>query len=172
MSSKNKIRLLSLLSLYPILSTFFMTLIWQIAKQYLPPIFGGYYFKWVFLYSENNPNWLKDPYLPLTRVLYFIYIGAYLLMVLFTVLILFRRRGKGIFSWCLCGLWFADCCWIIWDMAAAGVKWQSIFLLGEHLIYILLTVFLSVLYLQLKKTEPELFRVRRRRNKIYRRRFQ
>ena len=149
-----------------------MTLIWQVSQQYLTPFLGGYYFKWVFLYTDNNPDWLKEPYLLLTRIFYFVYIGAYVLLVLLTLLILFRRHGKAICSWSICGLWFADCGWIIWDMTMSGIKWQLFVLLGEHLIFIVLTIFLSILYLKIKKTDPELFQIKKRRNKVYRKRFQ
>lgn len=172
MSSKNKIRALSLISLYPLISTFLMTLIWQISQQYLTPFLGGYYFKWVFLYTDNNPDWLKEPYLPLTRILYSIYIGAYLLLVLLAVLILFRRRGKALCSWCVCGLWLVDCGWIVWDITMSGIQWQLFFLLGEHLIFIVLTLYLSFLYLRVKKTAPELFHAKKHRNNVYRKRFQ
>ncbi len=172
MSAKNKFRALSLICLYPIISTFLMTLIWQISQQYIEPFIGGYYFKWVYLYTENNPNWLSNEHLTSTRILYFIYIGSYLLLVLLTGLALCRRRGKSICTWCICGLWLADCGWIVADMVMSSVRWQSFFLLGEHLIFILCATCFSVQYHRLKKTNPELFRKSHRKNKIYRKRFQ
>ncbi len=172
MTSKNKIRALSLISLYPLFSTFLMTLIWQVSQEYLTPILGGYYFKWVFLYTENNSDWLSEPYLPLTRILYFIYLGSYLLLLVLSLLTLFRRRGKAVCSWCICGLWLADCGWIVRDMAVSGIRWQLFILLAEHLVFIALTFFLSILYLRVKKTDPDLFKVKKRRSRVYRKRFQ
>lgn len=172
MSAKNKLRVLSLISLYPVVSTFLMTLIWQIVQQYVEPFIGGYYFKWVYLYTENNSDWLSKEYLTATRILYLIYIGAYVLLIIFTLFVLFHRRGKAVCTWCICGLWLADCGWIVADMIMTGVRWQSFVLLGEHLIFIVCAFFFSILYFRLKKTDPELFRKRSRKNKVYRKRFQ
>ncbi len=172
MSAKSKMRALSLISSYPIFSTFLMTFIWQILQKYVTPFLGGYYFKWVFLYTESNPDWLSEEYLPSTRILYSVYIGAYFLLALLTLLVLFRRRGKALCSWCICGLWLADCGWIVADMVMSEVRWQGVFLLGEHLVCIAGAVLFSVLYLQLKKSEPALFQKRYRKKKVYRKRFQ
>ncbi len=171
MSAKTKLRSLSLICLYPIVSTFLMTLIWQITQRYIDPFLGGYYFKWVFLYAENNPHWLSPDYIATTRVLYSIYIAAYVLLFLFSVLALFRRRGKAVFAWGICVLWLGDCGWIVADMVMSAVKWQSWILLGEHLIFIVWTILLSIWYLELKKTHPDLFRKKRTPRTVYRNRF-
>ncbi len=172
MSAKNKLRVLSLICLYPMISTFLMTLIWQIVQRYVDPFLGGYYFKWVFLYTENNPDWLSDTYLPTTRILYFIYLASYVILTALTLLAVCRRRGKAVCTWCICGLWVADGVWVILDLAMSGIKWQSFILLAEHLIFIAWAVIFSVVYLRLKKTDPELFRKKKHRRNVYRRRFQ
>ena len=171
MSPQSKIRAFSLICLYPIVSTLVMTLIWQVLQRYVDPFLGGYYFKWVFLYSENNPEWLSASFLPLTRILYFVYIGGYALLFVLTLLTLFLRNGKVACSWAICGLWLADCGWIIMDIVMSGVQWQDIMLLVEHLIFIACTILFSVFYLRLKKEFPEWFK--KHKNKTaYRKRFQ
>ena len=171
MTQQKKLRLLSCISLYPLFSTFLMTLIWQIARQYCTPFLGGYYFKWVFLYSENNSEWLSESYLTVTRWLYFVYIGAYVTLVILTLLVLFRRNGKAICTWILCGLWVGDLVWIVLDMVNSGIQWQFFFLMGEHLIFLVCSVVFSVYYLQTKRKFPELFKLKKRNRHFYRKRF-
>lgn len=173
MSPKNKLRTMSLIGLYPIVSTFLMTMIWQIAQRYLTPFMGSYYFKWVFLYTENNPHWLSEDYLPVTRILYFVYILSYIALIILSILILCRRLGKAVCIWCICGLWLADAIWIVVDMVMSGAKSEAFILLAEHFIFISWAILFSIVYLRLKKTDPDLFKTRKRRNKnAYRARFQ
>ncbi len=169
MSAKNKLTILSALCFYPVVSTFLMTLIWQFFGAEIPPFLGGYFYKWVFTYSENNPDWLKEPYLAATRALYFVYIFSYVLIFLLALLSL-RRRGKAVCAWGICLLWLADCGWIVAEMIMTGAEWHYFVLLGEHLVFVAVTVLFSLFYLKLKKDEPGLFK-KRRRNKTYRNRF-
>lgn len=171
MSSKKKMNLYSMVALYPLVSTFLMTMIWQISQNYMIPFLGGYYFKWVFLYSENNNEWLSDGYLGVTRTLYFVYIGAYLLLFVLTLLVLFRRRGKAVCLWGICGLWVADGVWIVVDMVMTGACWQSFVLLGDHLIFFVGAFLFSLYYLRLKKEYPEWFKKKRWQKNVYRKRF-
>lgn len=169
MSAKTKLITLSSLCFYPIASTFIMTLIWQLFGAEISPFLGGYFYKWVFLYSENNHDWLKEPYLGITRALYFVYIFSYILLVLLALLAL-RRRGKAVCAWGICFLWLGDCGWILSDMIMTGAEWHCFILLGEHLVYIAVTLLFSFFYLRLKKDEPQLFK-KRRKKKAYRNRF-
>ena len=171
MSPKKKLNLFSLIALYPLVSTFLMTMIWQIVQSYVTPLLGGYYFKWVFLYSENNNEWLSDSYLTVTRILYFVYLSAYLLLFILTLLVLFRRRGKAVCLWAICGLWIADGVWIIIDMAMTGACWQLFVLLGEHLLFLGVAFVFTLYYLKLKKEYPEWFKKKRRHKNVYRKRF-
>lgn len=170
MSAKTKLRAISALCLYPMVSTFLMTLIWQIFGTSVEPFLGGYYFKWVFLYTEHNPDWLEAEYLFTTRVLYFVYIAAYLLLAILTLLILFRRRGKAISIWILCSLWIADGVWIVLDMINTVTSWQPWVRLAEHFVFIALAVLGSFVYLQVKKENPQWFR-KKRKQIAYRNRF-
>ncbi len=171
MDAKKKLNYLSLIALYPMLSTLIMTFVWQVEQVYHTPILGGYYFKWVYLYSEFNPNWLAESYLPYTRVLYTFYILGYLALFVLTWLTLLRRRGKAVCLWSLAGLWLADCGWIVADMVMVEVQWQLIVLLAEHLLFIFGAIFCSLEYLKIKKKNPELF-VKKSRKKVYRKRFE
>ena len=170
MSAKAKLRAISVLALYPMASTFLMTLIWQIFGTSVEPFMGGFYFKWVFLYTENTPQWLQEEYLLLTRILYSVYVAAYLFMAILTLLILFRRRGKAISIWLLSALWLADGVWIVLDMMNISIRWQSWILLGEHCIFITLSILSSLVYLRVKKENPQQFR-KKRKQIVYRNRF-
>ncbi len=171
MTQKQKLQLFSLLSTYPLLSTFVMTLIWQITQNYLPPFFGVYYFKWVFLYSEYNEDWLSENYLAATRWLYFIYLSSFVILTILTLLVLFRRNGKAVCIWAICGLWIADSVWIVLDIINSANGWQMYFLLAEHLIFLIWAGVFSVYYLKLKREFPELFKKRKRNQYQYRTRF-
>ncbi len=172
MDAKKKLNYLSLIAFYPILSTLVMTLVWQIEQVYHTPMIGGYYFKWVYLYSEFNPNWLSGAYLPYTRVLYFIYIFGYLALVVLAFLTCALRKGKAICLWCIVGLWLADCIWVVADMIIVEVQWQLFILLAEHLLFIFGAVVCSLWYLKIKKENPALFEIKQRRKKVYKKRFQ
>ncbi len=170
MNAKKKLNYLSLIAFYPILSTLLMTLIWQIEQVYITPFLGGYYFKWVYLYSEYNGNWL---YLPYTRVLYTVYILGYLTVFVLTWLIVLRRKGKALGLWCLSGLWLADCGWILAEMIMTqNTQWQSFVLLAEHILFIAIAMFCSLYYLKIKKKHPELFVRKHPRKKAYKKRFE
>lgn len=147
-----------------------MTLIWQIVQQYIAPFLGGYYFKWVYLYSENNEEWLSESYLTATRWLYFIYIFAYISLFVLMVLVLFRRNGKAVCLWAMCGFWIADIVWIVLDLINTGAQWQLFILIAEHVVFLFFAALFSVFYLKMKKEYPELFR-RKKRYRVYKKRF-
>ena len=171
MTPKKKLQLFSCIAIYPLFSTFLMTMIWQITQQYLAPFFGGYYFKWVYLYTEYNDDWLATSYLTATRWIYFIYIFAYVALLILTALALFRRNGKAICIWAICGFWIADIVWIVLNLINTGVQWQSYVLIGEHVIFLFFAALFSVYYLKFKKEFPELFRKKKRYRNAYRNRF-
>lgn len=172
-SPKMKLLPLSLVCLYPMVSTFVMTLIWQIQQSFSLPFLGVNYFSWVQLYTVETPNWLGAEMLLRTRIYYSVYVVAFVVLAILTVLALVCRRGKAICSFAIAGLWLADCGWIVWDMISAGVTWQNILNLSEHLIFLAWIVLLSLMYLHLKKTNPELFvrKSRKRHKNVYRSRF-
>ncbi len=171
MTPKKKLQWLCCVALYPMVSTFLMTLIWQIFQQNFTPFLGGYYFKWVYLYSENNEQWLSESYLTMTRWIYFAYLAAYLSLALLTVLVLFRRKGKAVCIWGICGLWIADIVWIVLDIVNSGVQWQFFILIGEHLIFVLCSVLFSVYYIKLKREFPQWFKKKKRKYNLYQKRF-
>lgn len=164
---------LSLICLYPMVSSFVMSMIWSFSQVYFPPFMGGYYFKWVFLYTENNPDWLGGELLVRSQVYYSIYIIFYFILTVLTLLALFFRRGKVLSAWMICFVWLTDSGWIVWDMVSSGVRWQGIVNLAEHMIFLIWTIVFSLAYIRLKKASPELFKrkKRKRMEKKYYNRF-
>ena len=171
LSPIKKLRIASLISCYPLVSTFAMTLIWQIMQLYCDPFLGGYYFKWVFIYTLKNPNWLEEESLTLSRVYYSVYVLGGILLAIATVLLLVRRRGKAICAWIISALWLADSAWIVRQLCTDGVSWQGSVNLAEHLLFLAAMLWFSFWYLKLRKSSPELFPRKKKKRPVYRARF-
>lgn len=171
---KGKLMPLSLICLYPLVSTFLMTLIWQIVQIYIPHFMGGYYYKWVYLYTLNNTEWLSSEHIVASRIYYFIYIGSFLLLLILSACAFFARKFKPYFAWAICLLWLGDCGFMVWDLFFNEGHWLGFLCLAEHVIFVLWTVTLSVFCLRLRKTDPNLFlqkKKKRFRKKHYHARF-
>jgi len=153
-----------LVCLYPILSTFLMTMVWQVTQFYYKPFLGGYYFKWMHLYTVDNANWLSGSLKTQSQVLFSVYLFSYILLSVLTLLAVFSRRRKHVYLWGICGVWLADAGWIVWDMVHfQTVRWQHVVNLVEHLLFLAVAIAVSVLYLRLKKQEPDLFKPGKKR---------
>lgn len=173
---RRKVTPMMLVCLYPLVSTFFMTLIWQITMFYYKPFLGGYYFKWVHLYTVDNSDWLRGDLKGQSQVLFSIYLLSYVALVTFALIAYFSRRLRPYMAWGMGLIWIADGYWIVWDMLRTeDVCWQYIFNLVEHLLFLAAVVIFSIYYLKLKKTDPHLFVVKKRkpwfRKKSYEKRF-
>lgn len=164
-SAERKLIPLSLICQYPLISTFLMSLIWQFAQVYTPHFLGGYYFKWVYLYTADNTDWLGADKITASRIYYFIYIFGYLLLLSFSLWALLFRNGKAIAAWGICFLWLADCGWVVYDMISSELSWNGIICLAEHVVFILWTIVFSLFYLRLKRSDPGLFCSRPRKKK-------
>jgi hypothetical protein len=161
---RKKMLPINLVCLYPLVSTFLMTMIWQVAQYYYKPFLGGYYFKWMHLYIVDNGDWLEGSLKAQSQVLFSVYLAAYLLLAVFTVLAVFSVKRKLIYLWAVGILWLADFGWIVWDMIHfQTVRWQHIFNLAEHLLFFAAVVLASLYCFRLKKAEPELFKVKKKK---------
>ncbi len=174
-SDRQKLLPMTLVCLYPLASTFLMTMIWQIAQHYYKPFLGGYYFKWVHLYILENPNWLRGELKVQSQVLFSVYLAVYAILAMLTVLSLCSRRKRPYMAWAMGVIWIADGYWIVWDMLHTNnVCWQYVFNLVEHLLFLIAAVVVSIQYWKLKRAEPELFLRKKRkvfRKKTYVKRF-
>lgn len=174
-ADRRKLMPMTLVCLYPLVSTFLMTMIWQITQYYYKPFLGGYYFKWVYLYTVDHSDWLRGDLKVQSQVLFSIYLAAYFIVTVLTVIALCSRRLRPYMAWGMCVLWIADGYWIVWDMLHTNnFAWQYFFNLCEHLLFFVAVAVFSVLYLKLKRAEPDLFVPRPRkwfRKKTYTKRF-
>lgn len=143
---------LTALCWYPVFSTLVMTLIWQFVQIYYTPFMGGYYFQWIYLYTQDHPDLFSGDLKFQSQILYAVYILTLIAVPVLTVLAAVRERQRSYFAWALCGLWAADCGWILREMAISGGKWQEGVNLAEHLVFLVLTVAISLLSLKSKKT--------------------
>ena len=163
-SLKRKILPASLVGFYPLVSTFLMTLVWQILQNYCIPFMGVYFFSWVQVYAEVNPAWLSGSGKTLSQIFFSIYLIGVLACFVLSLLACFRRKGKAVCLWILCGIWSADLGFLLWDMFANGVYWQQCICLGEHLIFLAWALLFSLFYLKAKQEDPEYFKSKKQRN--------
>ena len=165
---RQKLTPMLLVCLYPLVSTFLMTMVWQITQHYYKPFLGGYYFKWMHLYTVDNSNWLQGELKAQSQVLFSIYLAAYLLLFAFVLISVFFLRLRAYMAWGMGLVWIADGGWIVWDMIhKSNVCWQYIFNLTEHVLFLGAVVVFSVRYLKLRKNNPELFAKKVKKEKKY-----
>lgn len=160
---------LSLLCLYPTVSTFAMLMVWQITQVISAPFMGFYYHSWIYIYFMDHTFQENRP---MPQILFSAYLLCMIALLVLAILALAKKRLRTYFAWAICGIWVADCGWILREMAYSGGVWQDGVLLAEHLLYLALTVFFSILYLQLKKKEPGRFKGKKKKKKaVYTSRF-
>lgn len=165
-------KILSVLCCYPIASTLLMTLVWQIAQYYHLPFFGGYYFEWIYLYTADYPELFSGAMRSQSQILYSVYLICIIAVITLTVLAIRKKHLRAQFSWGLCAFWTADLGWLLYEMSFNDIEWQHWALFFEHLLFIVLTVCASILYLRLKSTDPVRFQPRaKKRSKKSKRRY-
>ena len=136
----------------------------MMEQHYYKPFLGGYYFKWMHLYIVDNSDWLEGALKTQSQILFSVYLAAYLLLTVFSLLSVFSVKRKLIWLWAVGALWLADLGWIIWDMIYfETVRWQHIFNLSEHLLFLVSVVLVSLYGIRLKKNNPEFFRVKKKK---------